>query len=148
MCCVCKLHIRLRLLTWELFQFSRSCAVEWFAYGTALSHWCCHGRELFDSSLFNIVISYDFLLGKHNVSSYQGRGVGGFWVKSDSEQHWESDFLSDSGCLIGSFFTSHSQIENSCWNCIISFEIFIETDFLLCITISIDFNSQILLPLC
>jgi len=31
---------------------------------------------------------------------------------------------------------------------VVSFETFVETDFLLCITISIDFNSQISFPLC
>jgi len=53
----------------------------------------------------------------------------------------------DSGSPIESFFTSHSQICNSCWNGAICFETFVETNFLLCTTISIDFNSQISFPL-
>jgi len=37
-------------------------------------------------------------------------------------------FLSDSDCPVGSFFTPHSYIENSCWNCTISFETFVEIE--------------------
>ena len=41
-------------------------------------------------------------------------------------------FLSDSGCPIGSFFSSHSWIRNYCWNGTISFETFVETDISCC----------------
>jgi len=58
-------------------------------------------------------------------------------------------FLSDSGCPIGSFFTS--TLQN--WEfllkwCIFFWKICWNRDFLLCTTISIDFNSQISFPLC
>ena len=75
------------------------------------------------------------------------------WWRSRKESEvfgWSRSriFLSDSGCPIGLFFTSHSKIGNSSWNGTISFETFVETDFLLCTTISIDFNSQTSFRLC
>jgi len=44
-------------------------------------------------------------------------------------------FMSDfaSGCVIGSFLTSHSRIGNSCWNGAISFETFVETEISCCV---------------
>jgi len=44
-------------------------------------------------------------------------------------------WLWKSNCII---HTSHSWVGNSCWISTISFETFVETDFLLCTTISID----------
>jgi len=42
-------------------------------------------------------------------------------------------FLSDSGCPIGSIFTSHSWIGNFCWNDTISFKNFVETEIACCV---------------
>jgi len=79
----------------------------------------------------------------------ESQRAGGFWVESDSQQHWESDLfvrLRMSSCII--FYITLLNWEfvlkwynffwNFCWN----------RDFLLCTTISIDFNSQITFPLC
>ena len=42
---ICKLDIWLRQIREFLIWYSMSCAVEWFVYGTGLSHWCFHVHE-------------------------------------------------------------------------------------------------------
>jgi len=53
----------------------------------------------------------------------------------DNTGSWSQIFLSDSdsGCPIGSFFASHSEIGISCLNGTISFETFVETEISCCV---------------
>jgi len=62
-----------------------------------------------------------------------------FTAGLQSHKEWEvfewsrsQIFLSDSGSPIRSFFASHSYLGNSCGNGTISYETFVETEFLLC----------------
>ena len=55
------------------------------------------------SNIYDLFMSSD--LGEYFLRCWQGCGVGFFGVESDSWQPWESesDFLSDSGCSVGTF---------------------------------------------
>ena len=85
---------------------------------------------------------YNSVINLQQLSKVPGLRSRSFWVESDFFVRFR---LRMSNWFI---FCITLQIGNSCCNGAISFEIFVETDFLLCATISADFNSQISFPLC
>ena len=78
-------------------------------------------------------MSLPFNTSSVTLQQKPGFGVGSFGRSRipDNTGCRSRIFFSDSGCPIGSFFTSHS-IGNSCWNGTISFETFVGTDISCC----------------